>query len=521
MTALGYLFVKTLKNAIIGLFKKPGALILYLLLIGMIVVSFVFSGGAPTPPTARNTDVFYAFVLGMYALIFALSIMQGTKRGTAIFKMPDVNLLFTSPVRSDKILVYGLLKQAGIMVAASLFMIAQYPNIRINFGLGGDALAGFMIGYCLLGLCAQLISVNLYAFCASSPERRSTVERVLKIPVILVLAGLAYFVFTKGDVGTALRTFFGGDFWNFVPVLGWCRAIVAFASVGNWGLALLFVGLMLLACGGCVMFLVRTNSDYYEDVLVSAESARDVAAAAKSGRFSFGSDTVSKRVKREMAPLRGEGASAFFYRILRERSRKGSWFLDMPTAGAAAVPLLARVIFGTELVAEAGMWPVFALVAYIMIFLMLTNTVAQEFARPYLHIAPAGSFAKLAAICAPHVLKQGLEAFVFAVVSYFAFSLAPQDAVFAGLTYWSIAALYTSGILLVQKLLGGYKTAAVVMILYILILLVLVAPGIVGAIILQGLIGTILGYCVCIAWNAIVFCAIVAICSNLVGNQQS
>lgn len=520
MTALGYLFTRTLKNAIIGLFKKPGALILYLVLIGLIVVSFVFSGNAPTPPTAQNTDIFYAFVLGMFALIFILSIMQGTKR-TAIFKMPDVNLLFTSPVRSDRILVYGLIKQAGIMVAASLFMIAQYPNIRINFGLGGDALAGFMIGYCLLGISSQLISVNLYAFCASSPERRTIVERVMKILAILALLALAYYVFTKGDVGTALREFFGGDFWNFVPILGWCRAITAFASVGQWGMALLFMGLMLLACGGCVMFLVRTNSDYYEDVLVSAESARDAATAAKSGRFSFGSGTVSKRVKREMAPLRGEGAWAFTYRILRERSRKGSGFFDMPMIGAAAIPLLSRVIFGTELVSESGMWPVFAMAAYIMIFLMLTNTVAQEFARPYLHLAPAGSFVKLVAICVPHVLKQGLDAVVFAIVSYFAFNLPVQDAVLAGLTYWSIAAVYTSGVLLVQKLLGRYKTASVVMILYILILLLLVAPGIVGAIILQGMFGTLLSYCVCIAWNVIATLAIVGICSNLVGNQES
>ena len=388
------------------------------------------------------------------------------------------------------------------MVAASLFMIAQYPNIRINFGLGGDALAGFMIGYCLLGICSQLISVNLYAFCASSPERRTKVERVQKITVALALAALAYFVLTMGDIAAALRGFFGGDFWNYIPVLGWCRAITAFASVGNWGMALLFVGLMLLACGGCVMFLVRTNSDYYEDVLVSAEAARDAASAAKSGRFSLGSGTVSKRVKREMRPLRGEGAWAFMYRILRERSRRGSGVFDMPMIGAAAVPLLSRVIFGTELVSgEGGMWPVFAMAAYLMIFLMLTNTVAQEFARPYLHIAPAGSFVKLVAICVPHVLKQGLDAVVFAIVSYFTFNLPVQDAVLAGLTYWSIAAVYTAGVLLVQKLLGRYKTASVVMILYILILLLLVAPGIVGAILLRGIVGTVMSYFVCIAWN--------------------
>ena len=53
--------------------------------------------------------------------------------------MPDVNFLFTSPLSSRRILLYGILRQAGILVLASLFLLmaayyrAEMPNSTAHY----------------------------------------------------------------------------------------------------------------------------------------------------------------------------------------------------------------------------------------------------------------------------------------------------------------------------------------------------------------------------------------------------
>ncbi|MBQ3108598.1 MAG: putative ABC exporter domain-containing protein [Clostridia bacterium] len=515
MSAFWYLIRRTIVNTFKQSLKKPAQTILYAVLIIFVGFSMVMAGKEGNVPEApQNLDVFAALVLAIFTLIFVLSIFQGLKQGNAIFSMSDVNFMFTSPLSSRRILLYGILRQAGILVLASLFLLAQYANIRLNFGLSVGTIGYLMLGYVLCGVCAQVLSADLYAYCAGDPAHRKRVETILKALGVLLAAGLILCgVNAQGDILGTLRSFFGADWWDYVPILGWTRAIVLYGAVGEIGKVLLFSFLMLLACCAAVLWLLRTSSDFYEDVLLSAENAHTIKQAANEGRMvSMGK--VTDRAKRKMQPLKGKGAMAFFYRALREKQRKSLWFLDMATFAAIAAPLFGRIIGGMD-AGDVGLWPPLLMGAYLLLFLGMNNSVALELTHPYIYTAPASSFAKLAAISLPSVTKYVVDAVIFAVLSVVLMETPLWEAVLGGITYWSIGVLFTAGVLLIQRVLGNLKNKVLIVLLYMFILILLVVPGIVLAMVLESTLGSAVGYLLSIVWNLIAAAAITAACHNL------
>ena len=215
MKALLYLLRKTIQNALRELVKKPMTLIPYLVIAGLLIFSATMTSGEPAGEV-RNLNAYAAIVNGVFLLIFCTSLLQGLKQGMALFSMADVNLLFTAPVNPRKILIYGVVRQAGILVLASVCMLAQYPNLRMNCGLGGEAVAGLMIGYILVGVFCQLFSANLYALCAARPQWRKRVDAMLKGFMVLLAIGVVIFAMRGGDFVSALVHFFGSDAWNYV-----------------------------------------------------------------------------------------------------------------------------------------------------------------------------------------------------------------------------------------------------------------------------------------------------------------
>lgn len=518
MNAFWYLLRRTVANTVKQSLKKPALTVLYAVLIIFMLFCLVMAGReGGVPETPQNLDVFAALALAVFALIVVMSVFQGLKQGTAIFSMPDVNFLFAAPLSPRKILLYGVLRKAGILVLASLCLVAQYSNIRINFGLPAGTIGYLMLAYVLCGVCGQVFSADIYAWCAENPARRKRAERLVRrLGILLAMLMIVYGINAEKSVPETLRSFFGADWWNYVPVIGWSRAIVCCGAAGETGGVILYGVLMLLACFCSVIWLMRANSDFFEDVLLSAENAYTVQTAAKEGRMASVGQ-VSERSRRTMRPLRGHGAAAFFYRALREKQRGSLWFLDAATLTAIAAPVFGRAVGEME----AGLWPPLLMAAYLLIFLGMNNSIAQELTHPYIYLAPAGSFRKLAAISLPAVIKYAVDAAIFAALCAVVLKCAPQTALFGGVVYWSIGVLFTAGVLIVQRLLGKLRTKILVVLLYMLILILLAAPGIVLAMTLESALGGAWGYLLSAAWNLIAAAVITAACRNLLNSMDA
>ncbi|HWS30160.1 MAG TPA: putative ABC exporter domain-containing protein [Clostridia bacterium] len=521
MSAVSYVLLKSIKNGVKQAFKKPAALIGYILLLALVILTIVpgqhLEAGEP-----RNLDVFAAIILAIYFFILVLSAAQGLKQGSTLFRMADVNLLFTSPIRPQTILVYGIARQLGILLLASICMLMQYTNLRVNFGLGSGAVAGLMIGYVLIGIASQLLSASLYAFCASRPNARGIVTNIVRgLGVALGVGFVAFVMITGGSVGQGLKNFFGASWWNYIPLLGWTEAIAVYSAIGDWTTALLFAALSVLGCGALGLWLYKSSSDYYEDVLLSAEHTHLTKEAAKEGRM-ISTGTIGKRARKDFGPLKGKGASAFFYRAWREQQKKGLWLFTLTTIGALAGPcfvLIMRASAGGEL-DSIGLWPGLYFSAYMLVFLSIKDGLASELRHYPLFLAPVSSWRKLVAVSLPQMIKFAMDACVFALVSVIALKTSVSEAFFAALAYASMGAVFAACIVLVERLLSSSKNAVLVMMVYLGILIVVLLPGFIAGTVLSET-AYVLGYLVCAAWNLIASALILFFCRNLLHSMET
>lgn len=515
MKALTYLLWRSIINKIKSLAQKKSALIFYIVIVALFVVLLVSTSNmADAPAQIQNIDGYGAILNGVFLLIFLMSASTSLKQGTAIFSMSDVNLLFTSPVNPRRILIFGALRQAGVLVLASLFLLFQYPNIKMNCGLGVEALGGLMLGYVFLGIFTQLFNANVYALCASKPALRKYVEGGVRVVVAVICVLIIKLTMEGGDIIESAKAILSSNAWDYVPIIGWCKAIAIYASYNLWEYVALFTGLMLFSCAAMLLWLIKSKADFYEDVLMAAENAYKVKSAASQGKtVSFGK--TSKHAKRELPPLKGKGASAFFYRAMREQSRSASWLFGISTIAAVISPVIGSIMFkeGVEL-SDAGLFPLLCMAAYMLIFMMMAGGVGKELTVHYLYVAPSSSFKKLLAIIVPSIVKFVADTVVFFAVLMLIVKPPIDHAVFASIAYFTFGAIYSSATLLIEKLLGSMQSKVAIILLYLLILMVLVAPGFIISIILYQSLGSF-AYLIDALWNIVASMLIVLVCRNL------
>ena len=517
MRAIVYLWLRSLKNRFLLVLKKPAVLVLYLLILGFVVYMLFGPALSREAPGTKEISGYSAILFGVFFFISGISVMTGLKQGTALFSMADVNFLFVAPVSPRKILVGGILKQAGILLAASIFMIFQYPNMRNAAGLDGYALLGLMASYALIGFSSQILSALLYAFCAGSSKKRNYVNYALSLICVGIVGGFLLFLPGRGDMQTALTQYFSADAWNYFPFVGWARGLaVSFASY-QWAGAMLYTVLLLLGTLVCALLLQRTNMDYFEDVLLAAERANQKQEDAKAGRFTSQGE-VSAKIKRDKGPLYGAGALAFTGRILREQSRSGVFLLDLYSLGAFAGPIMAMLFMPREVLNDGWLWGVLNMSVWMMIFLNMTGGIGRELQYPVLYLAPVNAWNKLMAVLLPQLLKAVVDGVLFAILGVLLFHGTFLEGVTAVLCYASISLLYMAGMLIVERVLGPNKNKALIITVYIVLLLLLVMPGMIGSMILSESIPGIMTYFIFTAWNILVSMLVVFFSRGILHN---
>lgn len=519
MKGVFYMWRHSIKNYFKQAIKKPAPLIVYLLLLALVIFSLVMSSSQDIMAAERNVTGYAAVLVGVFLLIAVLSILNGLKQGAALFSVADVNFLFTSPVDASKILLCGIAKQASIMLMASLFMIAQYPNMRNLAGLDGMALLGLMVAYAGVGIVLNILSAALYAMCASSPVRRRRAYICITTLFAAILICFAFAMMQAADIQQALIMVFGSNVWNFIPIIGWARGLaVAFAEYQFLHAAI--YSLLLLVSGYlCTRLLQGSDMDFFEDVLLAAELADQKREDAKTGRMTARGG-VSSRVKRDLGALGGKGAFVFAHRILRERSRGGLGLLDTSTLGAAAVPLICMVLLGTDSGINASLWPLFFMAAWILLFINLRSNIQRELTFPLLYLAPFSAFTKLLAILLPQFIKSLVDGAVFALLVTVLLKVSVLEGLITLLYYVSITMVFSAGSLIVERLLGSMRNRVVVKFLYMFMLLVLYIPGAIAAIILGASLPANLDYLLCVIWNSLMAFLVVFLCRNILTNME-
>jgi hypothetical protein len=259
-------------------------------------------------------------VLVLGFLIFQL--YRATKRNVSFFKMADVNLLFTGPVKPENLLIYymgrSLLPALG---GSALFIVYGASQMTGLWDLNVAKVIFLMLGFALFFFMISPIRFLVYTL-----HTKYGVMEYIRTGVFVLGLGLGLMILIPGLMADrfwqGMFSWIASPWFDFFPLVGWSRGIMGYVFSENLLISLLFIGLYFLAFYTVVKLVIQFAGYYYEDVLEATQSNEDQSEKVK-GKRSVSEDTYSLNAKKQLElPDFGMGAKAFYWRNYVQSSRQ-------------------------------------------------------------------------------------------------------------------------------------------------------------------------------------------------------
>lgn len=331
MTALTYLLKRTIINYFKRLKEKPQKLIGPMCVLIWFMVMFIpnkGSKGISTPPYIF-VSIFTLIILG----IFLYAVYKGTKKVDSKFDMCDVNLVFTSPIKPQTVMIYGVIKQIAVELLTSFFIIYQIPNILKNLHVPAINQILLIVSFLIFQFVfCNLINLLIFALNTKFTALGNIIRRVIKSAILIFVAGTGLF-FAQGDFLKSLeamaRHITYAAWIKYVPVLGWMREMALQTFTGIKITYFIFLILMLLLCAIILYITYEMKLDFYEDMLSSAEN-NELIKDVKSGKASAANNKqnfFTKAFRNVELKLNGVyGAKVLFYKHMNEYFKRSIFY---------------------------------------------------------------------------------------------------------------------------------------------------------------------------------------------------
>ncbi len=487
MSSLVFLLIRSAKNLFLELLRKPAQLALWVLLIaaigGMILLSIF------TRQSAESfTDIIWLKgILFALILIFVVAAVQkGLSNGDAIFDMNDVNLLFVSPVSPRLILMYGIVRMAKMAFWAGFFILFQSNSLGRGFGVGFDAVLLVLLGFILAVGMLQILSLLIYSLTNGRPARKMAVRLIAIAAFLPLIVYLGLQLASAGEPLPALENTLRSPLAAWTPVAGWASEGAVSLITGDMGSGLLFLGLLVLAGVLLILYIALSNPDYYEDVLVATETAFEKKRDMSKGQINAEASSM-KKVKVSKTGIGGIGASAIFYKHLREAfraNRLGLWGLT------SILTVFGATLFSLFIRGEAGgILVILQILMWLQIYMIGTGRGLQELYLHYIYLIPGSSFRK--------IVWSNLEiAFKVLVESLAVFWIAgliigePVLLIIAAIVVYTLFSFLLLGInYLSLRWTGANISTGFMMFIYTIAVIVIMLPGLIAAVFIGSMFG--------------------------------
>jgi type IV secretory pathway TrbD component len=474
MRALFYILLIRFKNRIKSLVKSPGALILIVILLALLLLPVLTGdhGSVDERTDYRSMEEVYAIMTVFYCIAFVMGSYSGLSKGASLYSMPDINLVFTSPISAKKVLFYGLIQQMGTSLFVGFFILYQYGWMHNTYGIFMGGLALILLGYAATVFCGQLTAMVLYSL-TTGDERKSNGAKAAFLAVS-GLAALYLLISVYPERGRWLETavsVLNGFPMKLFPVGGWAQSAIVGIMAHNWMNLAFGLGALLLYTAILVGFMAKGDVDFYEDVLRSAEITYSAIAASKQGRFD---GAMVQNVKVGKTGIgKGFGADSFYYKH-RLESRRAKLFLLDRTSVIFILIIIAFAFF----MRSAGIIPAFIFATYMQIFSVALGRWIRELMLPYIYMVPEPSFIKLLHCLRESLLRIVADAVVLFIPIAFMLKLSPAETMVCIGARISYGLLFTSGNIVVQRFFSGLTLKLLSLFFYFVTMVLLILPGI-------------------------------------------
>lgn len=525
MSAVLFLMRKEIKNAFLEMLHHPARLISTLIFVGAMLFSLISSPGAEADGSRPDIRLLHGIYFVVLLFFSGICILPGLKSGSTFFKMADVNFLFVSPLSPTEILAYGLVKQMGANLVMTFFLLLYGAGAVRRFGLTGPQMALLIVGAGVMMFLAQILALLLYSVTNGRPGR----VRIAKLCIYAVPCAAAVLLLRGGFGMQAVLDAAASPALSFLPAVGWMKGFVFSAIAGAWLPAAGYGAALLAAIAASVVLLIRSNPDYYEDVLQHTEETFELQNAVKEGRVLAGKRTRPAKVT-DTGINGGWGASTIFFKHLRQSRRKrgGIPFIGLSTLILIAANLVLTFILkasgeGDPMPSEATLLICLAASSYILFFTNAAGDWFMELMKPYIYLIPEKPFDKLFWATLSTLIKPFVDGVLLFAVLAVSLRVNPASAVICILFYTSMGWVYTSASVLAQRLFGSLEHKGLILIFYFFTLLALVAPGLGGSLLLFVLAGHLPLFVLglpAVLCNALVSLGVFAVCRNLLSTAE-
>lgn len=332
----------------------------------------------------------------MIALIIILlfGMYQGSKKGSDIFLMADVNFLFTAPLKPQSVLLFRLSFQMAAILFGSVYLVFQIPNLFMNLHLSAFAIFALFLAWIVLLLLQRLMSVFMYTLTATYTRLHKFVLPVITGIIFLIAALTAVVWFWNGkDLEATVSILYTSDISRMIPIIGWFKAMVMTGIEGRVGISLVYMGLLL---GGMALIswgIWKIKADFYEDALSGAQTRDEVRNSAKEGAH-VTEKKHSKRIKRNQG-LKGWGANAFFAKEVYNRKRFAWFGVVTKTMLVYFLVTFLIALFLIRVLEFFDFTIIGVILAAILFFRNYGNPVAAESSLNWLFLVPENPYKKV------------------------------------------------------------------------------------------------------------------------------
>ncbi|MCK5811919.1 MAG: putative ABC exporter domain-containing protein [Clostridiales bacterium] len=489
MQPLLYIIKRTLVNTIKKIIKRPLLLIGYTLGILFVVFILILSFLDSSFNSYGSYDLFFSLAVTALFIYAYFTLKKGIDNGSSFFRLADVNMVFTSPIKSNNILFYGFLKQLTQIFSFSLLALMQVPNLRRFFSISQFGVLIILIGFILYMLTLPIISMIIYSYTSKNIKRRKIAKIILNLLFLAVLFNIVFQIIKEQTLLEGFTMAMSTKFISYLPVIGWNGQIIAYAISGITPSFYVFLGLSISSIFLLILWLYSIEKDYYEDALVSTEFKESVISTkAKNGFFGIGSLTKIKSVSFTFTK---SGAMTIFQRSYLELRKTGMLLFDKVTIMILVFVIIMRVVFY-----EGSILFVLLISVYILFLSNVNGRFTQELSKHYIYLIPVHNTTKLLAVTAMANLKNLLDGFILFIIAGFLYKQSIPLVILCGFTYASFGSIYLYGDLLARKLFGSFHANALKIFFKILLTLLILTPGIILAVIVlinsQSFINTVL-----------------------------
>lgn len=475
MGALSYLFLTRLKNQAKQLVKKPSKLIFLLVFVSALAVTILPSAGEEIKyANYRSIEEFYAIVSLLYAAVFVTVAKNGFSNGGSVFTMADVNLIFVSPIKATSALFFGMLQQLGKSLYLGVFLLFQYTLAREYYGIEYTTLIFVAAGYGLTALFSQMIATLIYMAVGSSDKKTSVGKALFYGTVGLfalfaVIKGDLLSSFDIGKAVSALRS----DVMYLFPVSGFVTSGIEGAVSGEMPKLAIGIAAGIAFSLAYYIILSRVKGDYYEDVLLSAESSFSAITAAKEGKTP---EVTPKKVKVGKSGFtKGFGASAIREKHKTENRRSKVFILDK-------ISIVITVMLAVYSFLMPDIITVFVISVYTLTITVATGRWAKELNSPYVYLIPEKPFKKLINMMWEQIPRVAVESVICFIPVHFIFG--EQITLTASLIAARIGFgfVFMGANLIMHRLFGTAERRILTVTVYMLITLFMSVPAIICAV---------------------------------------